>query len=86
MIFSYCFFIAARFYNQFYFKTWKKCKHFKLLLISKTILLTAIRTLPGYPIAGHTPLVFIHTFLAHGKPTPAIPAEPECFTATMAMF
>ncbi len=56
------------------------------LLISKSILLATVRTFPGYPITGHAPLIFIHTFLTHGKPTPALPAKPKGFATAMTLF
>jgi hypothetical protein len=55
-------------------------------LIAESILGTAVRTLPGNPVAGHAPLVLIHAFLAHGKPAPALPAEHEFTLAAMAGF
>jgi hypothetical protein len=45
------------------------------LLIAKSVLGTAIRTLPGNAVAGHAPLIFIHACLTNGKPAPAGPAE-----------
>jgi len=56
------------------------------LLIAIAILLSAVRTLPGNAITGHAPLIFIHACLAHGKTTPAIPAEYKCFAAAMTVF
>jgi hypothetical protein len=55
-------------------------------LISEPILNAAIRALPGDPIAGHTPLVLIHTCLAHRKPASTLPAEHKFFLAAMANF
>lgn len=54
------------------------------LLIAKSVLGTAVRALPGNPVAGHSPLIVIHTLLAHGKPAPALPAEHELKAAAMA--
>ena len=48
-----------------------------VLLVAVSVLPAAIRALPGNAVAGHAPLVFIHALLAHGKPAPAGPAEPE---------
>jgi len=56
------------------------------LLITIAILFSTIWTLPGNSITGHTPLVFIHTCLTHGKTTPAIPAKYKCFSAAMTQF
>jgi hypothetical protein len=55
-------------------------------LIAKSVLFTTIRTLPGNPVAGHTPNIFIHAFLAYGKPASAIPAKHKGFTAAMTLF
>jgi len=55
-------------------------------LIAIPILLAAIRAFPGNPVAGHAPKILIHAFLAHGKPAPAIPAEPEFLTAAVTEF
>jgi len=40
-------------------------------------LFPTIRTLPGDSVTGHAPLVVIHALLAHGEPTPALPAEDK---------
>jgi len=53
-------------------------------LISKPILLAAIRTLPGDGIAGHPPDVFIHTLLADMEAAPASPAKAKFFSAAVA--
>ena len=53
------------------------------LLVTKTVLFTTIRTLPGDAIAGQPPEVFLHAFLAHTKATAASPAKRELLAATM---
>jgi len=58
----------------------------KKLLIAVPVLPAAIRALPGDPITGHPPLVFIHAGLADRKITPAIPAEHEHLPTAMAEF
>jgi len=55
-------------------------------LIAESVLGTAIRALPGNPVAGHPPLVLIHACLAYGKPAPALPAEHKFSLAAMADF
>jgi len=54
------------------------------LLIAVSVLGAAIGALPGYSITGHTPLIFIHTYLAHGETAPAGPAEGSLLPAAMA--
>jgi hypothetical protein len=56
------------------------------LLITKSILCTAIRAFPGDTVAGHSPLVFIHAILANSKSAAAGPAERECLAAAVALF
>ena len=58
----------------------------KTLLVAVSILLTAIRALPGDPVASHSPLIFIHAGLADGKTAPAIPAEHDRLSAAMTEF
>jgi hypothetical protein len=53
-------------------------------LIAKPILVPAIRALPGDGIAGHTPYVFSHTFLADTEPTSTPPAKRKFFAAAVA--
>jgi len=53
-------------------------------LVAKSILVPAVRALPGDGIAGHTPYVFIHTFLADVETTPTAPAKCKFFAAAMA--
>jgi len=52
-------------------------------LIPESVLFTTIRAFPGNPVAGHSPEIFIHAVLAHGKRTPAIPAEHNGLTAAV---
>ena len=54
------------------------------LLITVSVLGAAIGTLPGYSITGHAPLIFIHTYLAHGETAPAGPAEGSLLPAAVA--
>jgi hypothetical protein len=56
------------------------------LLIAVSVLVSAVRALPGNPVAGHAPLVLIHTGLTHGKPAPALPAEHKFSLTAMADF
>jgi len=58
----------------------------KFLLVAVSVLPSAIRAFPGNPVAGHAPLIFIHAFLAYGKPAPAIPAEHNCLAAAMTLL
>jgi hypothetical protein len=53
-------------------------------LISKPVLVPAVRALPGDGIAGHPPDVFIHAFLTDVESAPAPPAEAEFPTAAVA--
>jgi len=53
-------------------------------LVAKTILVPAVRALPGDRIAGHAPDVFVHTFLADIKTAATAPAEGEGLAATVA--
>ncbi|MFH2075915.1 MAG: hypothetical protein ABIJ57_11330, partial [Pseudomonadota bacterium] len=55
------------------------------LLVSKTVLATAVRALPGNSIAGHSPEIFFHAVLAYGKSAPASPAERSCPVAAVAI-
>jgi len=55
-------------------------------LIAIPILFSAVRAFPGNPVAGHAPKILIHAFLAHGKPAPAIPAEPKFMAAAVTEF
>jgi hypothetical protein len=56
------------------------------LLITVSVLGSAVRALPGNPVAGHAPLVLIHTCLAHGKTATALPAEHKQALAAMAIL
>ena len=56
----------------------------KSLLIAKPVLGAAVRAVPGDAVAGHSPEIFIHAFLADGKPAPAGPAERGCYCTAMA--
>jgi len=58
----------------------------KILLIAISVLFSTIRAFPGNSVTGHSPLIFIHAFLAHGKPAPAIPAEYKFLVAAMTLF
>jgi hypothetical protein len=61
-------------------------KIFVSLLVAVSVLFPAVRTRPGDPVAGNPPLVFIHAGLAHGKPTPTLPAKHKFPLAAMADF
>jgi TRAP-type uncharacterized transport system fused permease subunit len=56
------------------------------LLIAKSILAAAIGTLPGNPIAGHAPYIFMHAALANIEPASALPAEHEFLAAAVALL
>jgi len=53
-------------------------------LISESILIPAVRALPGDGIAGHPPHIFIHTLLADMETAPAAPAKAKILVAAMA--
>jgi len=53
-------------------------------LITKSILLPAVRALPGDGIAGHTPYVFCHTRLADPETAPTLPAKGKFLVAAVA--
>ena len=53
-------------------------------MVAKSILVPAVRALPGDAIAGHAPYVFIHTFLADVETTSTAPAKSKFFAAAMA--
>jgi len=55
-----------------------------LLLIPKPVLRPAVRAFPGNPVAGHAPYIFIHAFLADGKPAPACPGKRGNLPAAVA--
>jgi len=48
---------------------------YRALLIAETIPVTAIRALPGNPVARHSPHIFIHASLAHTETATATPAK-----------
>jgi hypothetical protein len=54
-------------------------------LIAKSILVSAVRTLPGDGIAGHAPYVFIHTSLANIEAASTAPTEAKFFAAAVAL-
>ena len=56
----------------------------RLLLVAKSILVPAVRALPGDAIAGHAPYVFTHTSLADIEAAATAPAEAKFFAATVA--
>jgi len=53
-------------------------------LIPKSILVPAIRALPGDGIAGHPPYVFMHAFLTDMETAPAPPAKAKFPAAAVA--
>ncbi|MDM8554426.1 hypothetical protein QUF75_06820 [Desulfococcaceae bacterium HSG7] len=53
-------------------------------LISQSVLITAIRTLPSNTVTSHAPGVFIQTGLAYPKTAAALPAKRHRPPATMA--
>jgi hypothetical protein len=59
------------------------CVH---LLVSEPVQAAAIRALPGDAVAGHTPYILIHAFLANHEATAAAPAKGSRFRAAMADF
>jgi len=54
-------------------------------LIAKSILVPAIRALPGDGVARHAPYVFSHTFLADIEATSTAPAKAKFFAAAVAL-
>ena len=56
------------------------------LLVPKSILIAAIRTLPGDAVAGQAPNVFMHALLADLKSAAAAPAENKLPAAAMALI
>jgi len=54
-------------------------------LITKVILPSAVRTLPGYSIARHSPEIFPHAVLTNCKAAPASPEEGGFIAAAMAV-
>jgi hypothetical protein len=56
------------------------------LLVSESVLIPAIRALPGNPIAGHTPYVFLHARLADPETAAASPAERKFPAAAVAQL
>lgn len=67
----------------FILKIVKRSTSYPRSLIAITILRAAVRAFPGDPVAGHSPLILIHAFLAYRKSTPALPAEHKLPVATM---
>jgi hypothetical protein len=51
---------------------------YRTLLIAETIPIAAIRALPGNPVAGHSPYIFMHASLAHTETATATPTEWHC--------
>jgi hypothetical protein len=51
------------------------------LLVSIAVLFSAIRTLPGNSVTGHSPEIFFHAVLADGKSAPTSPAERRMLAA-----
>jgi len=64
----------------------KPRRNARSLLVAVSVLTTAVRAFPGDSVAGHPPLVLIHTGLADGESASAIPAEHEGLSAAMALF
>jgi len=54
-------------------------------LITEIILPSAVRTLPGYSIARHSPEIYIHAVLTNCKAAPAAPEKGSFITAAMAV-
>jgi hypothetical protein len=55
-------------------------------LVAKTVLLAAVRALPGNAVAGHAPHVFIHARLTDSETAPAGPAERGDFPTAVTGF
>jgi len=53
-------------------------------LVTKPILVAAVRALPGDGIAGHAPYVFCHTILANFESAAAMPAKGKFLAAAVA--
>jgi len=45
------------------------------LLIAETIVSVAVRALPGYSVARHSPQIFHHALLTDGEAATALPVE-----------
>jgi len=54
-------------------------------LITEIILPSAVRTLPSYSIARHSPEIYIHAVLTNCKAAPAAPEKGSFITAAMAV-
>jgi len=54
------------------------------LLIAESILLSAVRALPGDGIAGHPPDIFFHAALADAETAAAMPAKGKLSAAAIA--
>lgn len=56
-------------------------------LVAETVLLPAIRALPGDPVAAHPPEILLHAGLTDGEPAAAaLPQKGHLSTAAMAVF
>lgn len=59
---------------------------FNHLLITETVLSAAIGALPGDPVAGHAPDIFVHAGLADAESASASPAKEEFLPAAVALL
>lgn len=59
---------------------------FSFLLIAKTVLSTAIGALPGDPVAGHAPDIFMHAGLADAESTSTLPAKGKFLPTAVALL
>jgi hypothetical protein len=55
------------------------------LLVAETVLPATIGALPGDPVAGHGPDIFMHAVLANAKAAAAAPAEWDRGPAAVAL-
>ncbi len=58
---------------------------YPFLLISEVVLLPTVRAVPGDVVTGHTPEVFLHAVLTHGKTTFAGPGKTNLFATGNAL-
>lgn len=63
---------------------WEKMPGVLRLLVSEPVEAAAVGALPGDPVAGHAPDVFLHAILADLESAPAGPAKGHLLIAAVA--
>ena len=53
------------------------------LLIAETIIIAAVRALPGYSVARHSPQIIHHALLTDGEAATALPVERRVLSAAV---